>query len=64
MGVKEVKTELWIDEQYQVRRARSFLNDANDFVVNFTDFGKPVTVDVPPAAETADFAELLKGLEG
>ncbi|WP_147456883.1 hypothetical protein [Micromonospora pisi] len=64
LGVKEVKTELWIDEQYQVRRGRSFLNDANDMVVNFTDFNKPVTIDVPPAAETADFADLLKGLQG
>lgn len=62
LGVKEVKTELWIDEQYQVRRGRTFLNDANDIIVNFTDFGKPVSVDVPPAAETADFAEMLKGL--
>ena len=38
--------------------------DANDILVNFTDFGKSVTIDVPPAAETADFADLLKGLEG
>ncbi|WP_329110997.1 hypothetical protein OG792_17915 [Micromonospora sp. NBC_01699] len=64
LAVKEVKTELWIDEQYQVRRGRTFMNDANDIIVNFTDFNKPVTVDVPPAAETADFAELLKGIQG
>lgn len=64
LGIKEVKTELWIDEQYQVRRGRTFLNDANDIVVNFTDFNKPVTVDAPPAAETADFADLLKDLQG
>ncbi|MFI6759782.1 hypothetical protein ACIBF5_11675 [Micromonospora sp. NPDC050417] len=63
LGVKEVKVDLWADEQYQLRRVRSFTNDANDVTIDYTEYGKPVTIDVPPAAETADFAEILKGLQ-
>ncbi|WP_326557854.1 hypothetical protein [Micromonospora sp. NBC_01796] len=62
LGVKEVKVDLWVDEQYQLRRFRAYLNDANDITADYTEYNKALTVDVPPAAETADFAEMMKGL--
>ncbi|MFK3979241.1 hypothetical protein ACI2K4_02555 [Micromonospora sp. NPDC050397] len=62
LGVKEVKADLWADEQYQLRRFRGYLNDANDVTVDYTDYGKPVTIELPPAAETADFVDMLKEL--
>ncbi|WP_223884266.1 LolA-like protein [Micromonospora craniellae] len=61
-GVKEVKTDLWVDEQYQPRRAKVVTGDLGDITVDYTDYGKPVNIETPPAAETTDFAEMMKGL--
>ncbi|MEU2611888.1 LppX_LprAFG lipoprotein [Micromonospora sp. NPDC007271] len=63
-GVKEVKLDLWVDEQYQPRRVHMVMGTMSDLTVDYTDYGKPVNVETPPPAETADFAEMLKGLEG
>ncbi|MEK8107662.1 hypothetical protein NKG94_26245 [Micromonospora sp. M12] len=41
-----------------------------DLVMDYTDYGKAVTIETPPTAETLDFAKMLedlkdlKGLEG
>jgi hypothetical protein len=61
LGISEVKTDLWLDESYQVRRARAVLGEA-DLTARFTDYGKPVDVAAPPAADTADLASLFQGV--
>ncbi|MGC4867246.1 hypothetical protein ACLQ3B_17655 [Micromonospora sp. DT53] len=61
-GVKEIKLDLWVDEQYRPRRAGMVMGKMGDMVIDYTDYGKAVTVETPPPAETADFAEMLKGL--
>ncbi|MDG4808257.1 hypothetical protein O7634_16005 [Micromonospora sp. WMMD1120] len=64
MGVKEITTDLWVDEQYRPRRAAMKMGPLGDLVMDYTDYGKPVTIETPPTAETLDFAEMLKGLQG
>ncbi|HYN94883.1 MAG TPA: hypothetical protein VES42_13625 [Pilimelia sp.] len=61
-GVKTVKTDVWIDEKYQPRRVRSVAGSFSDMTVDYGDYGKPVSINAPPAGETADFAELMAGL--
>ncbi|MGW5559976.1 hypothetical protein ACWER9_22480 [Micromonospora sp. NPDC003944] len=61
-GVKELKIDLWVDEQYRPRRAGLLMGKMGDMVIDYTDYGKAVTIETPPPAETADFAEMLKGL--
>lgn len=58
-GVTEITTELWIDEQYWPRRARITMGEMGVMTVDYTDYNEPVTIEAPPAAETADFADLL-----
>jgi hypothetical protein len=60
-GLKSIKTELWVDEKYQVRKA-TIVSGPMDLTCTYADYGKPVNVVVPPAGETADLLELLKGL--
>ncbi|WP_433130316.1 hypothetical protein ACQPWW_07045 [Micromonospora sp. CA-240977] len=64
MGVKEITTDLWVDEQYRPRRAALKMGPLGDLVMDYTDYGKAVTIEAPPTAETLDFAEMLKGLQG
>ena len=61
-GVKEIKIDLWVDEQYRPRRAGMDMGAMGDMTVDYTDYGKPVNIETPPPAETADFAELLQDL--
>ncbi|MGC9667857.1 hypothetical protein ACNTMW_15040 [Planosporangium sp. 12N6] len=60
-GIKEVKTDLWVDEQYLMRRSHVVLGDT-DMTTDYSDYGKPVTVTEPPAAEVFDMAEMLSKL--
>ncbi|MET8087517.1 hypothetical protein [Micromonospora sp. NPDC005237] len=62
-GVKEIKVDLWVDEQYRPRRAGTVMGAMGDMVVDYTDYGKAVTIETPPPAETSDFAEMLQGLK-
>ncbi|NYH45379.1 hypothetical protein HNR22_005106 [Micromonospora jinlongensis] len=64
MGVKEITTDLWVDEQYRPRRAALKMGPLGDLLMDYTDYGKAVTIETPPTAETLDFAEMLKGLQG
>ncbi|WP_030487400.1 hypothetical protein [Micromonospora chokoriensis] len=64
MGVKEITTDLWVDEQYRPRRAALKMGPLGDLVMDYTDYGKAVAIETPPTAETLDFAEMLKGLQG
>ncbi|MEU8287395.1 hypothetical protein AB0C01_24005 [Micromonospora sp. NPDC048905] len=61
-GVKDIKVDLWVDEQYRPRRAGLGMGKMGDMVIDYTDYGKAVTIEAPPAAETADLAEMLKGM--
>ncbi|MEV4481439.1 hypothetical protein [Micromonospora coxensis] len=61
-GVKEIKIDLWVDEQYRPRRVSMVMGKMGDITIDYTDYGKPVNIETPPAAETADFAEMMKGL--
>ncbi|MCG5465072.1 hypothetical protein MED01_003342 [Micromonospora sp. MED01] len=61
-GVKELKIDLWVDEQYRPRRAGLVMGTMGDMVIDYTDYGKAVAIEPPPPSETADFAEMLKGL--
>ncbi|MEO3746955.1 LppX_LprAFG lipoprotein [Plantactinospora sp. B5E13] len=63
-GVKEVKIDLWVDEQYLPRRAHMVMGTMSDMKIDYTDYGKPVNIETPAESETADFADMLKGLEG
>ncbi|MFY1672252.1 hypothetical protein ACN27G_20170 [Plantactinospora sp. WMMB334] len=63
-GVKEVKIDLWVDEQYLPRRAHMVMGTMSDMTIDYTDYGKPVNIETPAASETADFAEMLKDLQG
>jgi hypothetical protein len=62
-GVTEVKTDVWVDEQYQPRRVHMVMGTMSDFTVNYTDYGTPVTVEVPPADQTVDFKEMMDQLK-
>ncbi|MBQ1030251.1 hypothetical protein KBX26_09595 [Micromonospora sp. C97] len=62
-GVKELTIDLWVDEQYRPRRAGLAMGAMGDMVIDYTDYDKAVTIESPPPAETADFAEMLKGLQ-
>ncbi|MFI6780695.1 hypothetical protein [Micromonospora sp. NPDC050276] len=61
-GVKELKIDLWVDEQYRPRRAGMVMGKMGDMAIDYTDYGKAVTVETPLAAETTDLAEMLEGL--
>jgi len=62
-GVTEVKTDVWVDEDYQPRRIHAVMGKASDMTVDYTDYGKSATIEAPPAAEVFDFAEMLDGLK-
>lgn len=62
-GVKDVKTDLWVDEKYQPRRVHLVMGTASDVTVDYTDYGKSATIEAPPAAEVFDFAQMLEDLK-
>lgn len=62
-GATDVKTDIWVDEQYQPRRAHVVLG-TTDLTTDYSDYGKPVSVETPPAADTVDFDDLMRSLPG
>jgi hypothetical protein len=62
-GVTEVVTDVWVDEQYQPRRIQLVMGTMSDVTIDYTDYGKPVSIDAPPADETLDFAEIMSELQ-
>ncbi|RIV40053.1 LolA-like protein [Micromonospora radicis] len=62
-GVEDVTIDLWVDEQYRPRRAGVVMGTMAQTTVDYTDYGKPVEIETPPAAETVDFADMLQGLK-
>ncbi|MEQ4305881.1 LppX_LprAFG lipoprotein [Plantactinospora sp. B6F1] len=63
-GIKEVKIDLWVDEEYLPRRAHMVMGTMTDMEIDYTDYGKPVNIDTPADSETADLGEMLKDLKG
>jgi len=61
-GVTEIKLDVWVDEKYQPRQACTVMGKS-DVTVSYKDYGKPVSVDEPAAADTADFAAMLQQLK-
>ncbi|WP_432054994.1 DUF1396 domain-containing protein [Streptomyces sp. bgisy022] len=65
MGVDELTMDLWVDGEDRTKRFRMRGDAAQgplDMTITFHDVNKPVTVEAPPAGETADLEELLEGL--
>jgi hypothetical protein len=63
-GVKEITTEVWIDDQYRPHRAHVVAGTMSDMTIDYRDYNKPVSVTAPPAGETIDLDKMLKGLGG
>lgn len=63
-NVKEVTSELWVDESFLPHRARAIAGTMADLTFDYRDYNKPVTITAPPAAETTDMREMLAGLTG
>lgn len=74
-GIRTIPTEVWIDREGRARRVKqvfdytkaagnaeipaSALPKSVTMTLEFSDFGTPVTVSVPPASEVADLFEVL-----
>jgi hypothetical protein len=58
-GTTEMSVDAWVDEQYRPRRIHILLGSQADLTMNYTDYGKPVQIEAPPAKDTIDFAGLL-----
>ncbi|MXM62320.1 DUF1396 domain-containing protein [Streptomyces sp. HUCO-GS316] len=67
MGVDALTMDMWIDGDDHTKQFR-MQGDADkgplDMTITFLDINKPVTVTAPPAKDTADLAEMMKGMEG
>lgn len=67
MGVDALTMDMWVDGQDHTKQFR-MRGDADkgplDLTITFLDFNKPVKVTAPPAKDTADLAEMMKGLQG
>lgn len=66
-GATTIPAEVWIDDQKRVRREHISYKIVKpqavdfDFTIEFSDYGKPVSVDVPAASETVDALKLRGG---
>ncbi|MFD7796932.1 DUF1396 domain-containing protein [Streptomyces sp. NPDC059759] len=66
MGVDKFTMDAWIDggsrtKQFRMRGTAD--KGPLDMTVTFLDYNKPVTVKAPPAKDTADLAEMIKGAQ-
>jgi hypothetical protein len=59
-GATEMSIDAWVDEQYRPRRIHLLLGSQADLTMDYTDYGKPVQIEAPPAKDTVDFEELLR----
>ncbi|MET7322895.1 DUF1396 domain-containing protein [Streptomyces sp. NPDC005549] len=66
MGVDKLTMDMWVDGDDQTKQFR-MRGEADkgplDMTITFLGFNEPVKVTAPPAAETADLAEMMKGAE-
>lgn len=71
LGTATVPVDVWVDQQNLVRRARISLHPPKGLggpagaritqTADFYDFGAPVQVSAPPAAEVASMSQLARG---
>jgi hypothetical protein len=54
----KIVMDLWVDGKYHPLKQRT-VDGNSDETVTFSDFGKPIEVNPPPASETTDFAAIL-----
>jgi hypothetical protein len=62
-GIKDVTTDLWVDAAYQLRKSRMVMKStaaSTDLTTVYRDYGKPVQVTAPPAADVSDLAGLIR----
>lgn len=66
-GIKGYDTEVWVNEDDLPVRMDVGMKTPQgnvDMSMKFSDYGAKAEVEVPPAGETFDLFEMLKGLEG
>lgn len=66
MGVDALTMDAWIDGEHRTRQFRlrgTADKGPLDMTITFLDYNKPVTVKAPPAKDTADLAEIIKGAQ-
>lgn len=67
LDVTEVTIDIWIDEEYLLRRSRSDLGAAGVTTVDYYDYNEPAQIEAPPAADVVDledvFADIGKDFE-
>ncbi|MFG2678350.1 DUF1396 domain-containing protein [Streptomyces sp. NPDC048392] len=66
MGLDKLTMDMWVDGGDQTKQFR-MRGDADkgplDMTITFLGVNEPVKVTAPPAAETADLAEMMKGAQ-
>ncbi|WP_406726031.1 DUF1396 domain-containing protein [Streptomyces sp. GD-15H] len=66
MGLESLTMDMWVDGEDRTKQFR-MRGDATegpmDMTIKFLDVNKPVTVEAPPAEDTADLAEMMKEAE-
>jgi hypothetical protein len=66
LGVDKLTMDMWVDGQDHTKQFRmqgAADKGPLDMTITFLDYNKPVTVAAPPAKDTADLAEMMKGLQ-
>jgi len=66
MGIDSLTMDMWIDgddhtKQFRMRGTAD--KGPLDLTITFLDYNKPVTVTAPPAKDTFDLAEMMKGVQ-
>jgi hypothetical protein len=63
-GVSSVPFDLWVDGQQLPRKMTATAPGGTAATIVFRDFGQPVTISAPPAAQVTDFREMMKNMPG
>ncbi len=66
MGVDRLTMDMWIDGEDHTKQFRTRGESKKgplDLTITFEDFNKPVGIKAPPASETVDLAEMMKGVQ-
>lgn len=63
LGVTEVTIDVWIDEEYLLRRFRLDMGTAGVTTADYYDYNEPAQIEAPPAADVVDLEEVFADLE-
>ncbi|MFD9464943.1 DUF1396 domain-containing protein [Streptomyces sp. NPDC060027] len=66
MGIDTLAMDMWVDGDDRIKQFRmrgTADKGPLDMTITFLDYNKPVTVKAPPAKDTADLAEMMKGVQ-